>query len=195
VSVGSSGKDGPRGFDGGWGFSVRHLSLAFTGGSVQTKPKIRIDPMNVRILNILQQDGRATTAEIARRMKRAESTIKERIGLMEKAGVIKGYTAIVDKAALGYTTQALIFCNIPSELIDQVDEKLLEIKNVLRLYHMTGERRCVIKIVTKKNEEVWNLVHRVLIPMGIKDVDSHIVMRVADRNPPETIIEEPVRED
>ncbi len=162
---------------------------------METKPKIRIDPMNVRILNILQQDGRATTAEIARKMKRAESTIKERIGLMEKAGVIKGYTAVVDKRALGYTTQALIFCNIPSELIDQVDEKLLEIKNVLRLYHMTGERRCVIKIATKKNEEVWNLVHRVLIPLGVKDVDSHIVMRVADRNPPETIIEEPVRED
>ena len=92
---------------------------------METKPKIRIDPMNVRILNILQQDGRATTAEIARKMKRAESTIKERIGLMEKAGVIKGYTAVVDKRALGYTTQALIFCNIPSELIDQVDEKLL----------------------------------------------------------------------
>jgi len=60
---------------------------------------------------------------------------------------------------------------------------------------MTGERRFVIKIVTKKNEDVWNLVHKVLIPMGIKDVDSHIVMKVADRNPPETIIEEPVRED
>ena len=100
VPVGSPGEDGKkRGCDGRRGFSVRDLSLTFAGGSVQTKPKIRIDPMNVRILNILQQDGRATTAEIARRMKRAESTVKERIGLMEEAGVIKGYTAVVDKRA------------------------------------------------------------------------------------------------
>jgi len=156
--------------------------------------QIRIDPMNIRILNILQKNGRATTAEIARTMKRAESTIKERIGLMEKARVITGYTAVVDKRALGYSTQALIFCNIPSEILDEVDMKLLKMTNVLRIYHVTGERRYVIKIATKTNEEVWNFVHKVLIPLGVKDVDSRIVIKVADRNPPETIIEEPIQQ-
>ena len=150
--------------------------------------------MNIRILNILQEDGRATTAEIARKMKRAESTIKERIGMMEKAGVIKGYTAVVDKRALGYSTQAMIFCNIPSEILDDVDKKLLEVKNVLRIYHVTGERRYVVIIATKANEEVWNFVHKVLIPLGVKDVDSRIIMKIADRNPPETIIKEPVQD-
>ncbi len=113
---------------------------------------------------------------------------------MEKAGVIQGYTAVVDKRALGYSTQALIFCNIPSEILDEVDGKLLQLKNVLRIYHVTGERRYVIKIATKANEEVWRFVHKTLIPLGVKDVDSRIIIKVADRTPPETIIEEPAQD-
>ena len=57
-----------------------------------------LDKMNVRILNLLQRDAKITTAEIARRIKRAESSVRERIYAMEREGIILGYSAIVDKA-------------------------------------------------------------------------------------------------
>ncbi|MCJ2531799.1 MAG: winged helix-turn-helix transcriptional regulator, partial [Candidatus Thermoplasmatota archaeon] len=57
------------------------------------------DAMNRKILNLLQLDGRTTMADIARRLRRSESSIRERIRRMEAKGMIKGYYACVDKRA------------------------------------------------------------------------------------------------
>ncbi|MBI4258338.1 MAG: AsnC family transcriptional regulator, partial [Thaumarchaeota archaeon] len=86
---------------------------------------MKIDKMNVRILNILQRDARKPVSEIARELRRAETTVRERIKLMETEKVIKGYCAVIDKKALGYSTEALIFCNIAPEKLNGAVEKLL----------------------------------------------------------------------
>lgn len=146
--------------------------------------------MNVRIVNLLQRDAKMTTAEIARRIKRAESTIRERIYAMEREGIIQGYSAIVDKAALGYVAEALLFCNIPSSLIDETLAKFEAMKNVIGIYLVSGDRRFVLRIAAHDNRELREFVHRKLIPMGITDVDTRIIMDFREKVPPGGIVDE-----
>jgi DNA-binding Lrp family transcriptional regulator len=146
--------------------------------------------MNVRILNLLQRDAKMTTAEIARKINRAESTIRERIYAMERSGVIQGYCAIVDKSAMGYGSEALVFCNIPSPLIDDSLAKLDGMKPVTGIYLVSGDRRFVIRIAAHDNRELREFVHRRLIPMGITDVDTRIIMDHREKLPPGGIIDE-----
>lgn len=155
-----------------------------------TRRRKPLDKMNLRILNLLQQDAKMTTAEIAKRLKRAESTVRERIYAMERAGVIQGYFAMVDKEALGYNAEALLFCNIPSQLIDATLARLQEIKNVTGIYLVSGDRRFVLRIATHDNRELREFVHRKLIPMGITDVDTRIIMDHREKLPPGGIIDE-----
>ncbi len=146
--------------------------------------------MNVRILNLLQRDAKMTTAEIARKINRAESTIRERIYAMERSGVIQGYCAIVDKSAMGYGSEALMFCNIPSPLIDDSLAKLDGMKHVTGIYLVSGDRRFVIRIAAHDNRELREFVHRRLIPMGITDVDTRIIMDHREKLPPGGIIDD-----
>ncbi len=145
--------------------------------------------MNRRIVNILQRDGRATTAQIARELKRSESSIRERIRRMEARGIIRGYYAYVDKSALGYRSEAFVFCNVDSKDRDRVNRELLGVKNVTGIFHVSGERRLLIKVAAEDNERLRAFVHNKLIPMGIKDVDSRIQMDVTEKLPPDAVVD------
>ena len=151
---------------------------------------MNLDKMNIRILNLLQLDARKTVSDIARELNRAETTVRERIKRMESENIIKGYCAFVDKKALRYDTEALIFCNLEPEKMESAIEKLLKIKNVISISHVTGQRRVVIHVATKSNEEMWSFVHHTIIPLGCTDVDSHVIMRKYDKLPPDGIIED-----
>ncbi len=155
-----------------------------------TRQRRPLDKMNVRILNLLQRDAKMTTAEIARKISRAESTIRERIYAMERSGVIQGYCAIVDKSAMGYGSEALVFCNISSPLIDENLAKLDGMTHVTGIYLVSGDRRFVVRIAAHDNRELREFVHRRLIPMGITDVDTRIIMDHREKLPPGGIIDE-----
>ncbi len=157
------------------------------GQGRQRKP---LDKMNTRIVNLLQQNAKMTTAEIARKINRAESTVRERIYAMEHAGVILGYSAIVDKAALGYNAEGLMFCNIPSPIIDTTLAKFEGMKNITGIYLVSGDRRFVLRIAAHNNRELREFVHRRLIPMGITDVDTRIIMDQREKLPPGGIVDE-----
>lgn len=67
-----------------------------------------LDEIDLRILRSLQEDGRISNAEIARRLGMAASAIYERIRKLEDRGVIRGYTARLDPKALGYGLVAFV---------------------------------------------------------------------------------------
>lgn len=152
--------------------------------------KVPVDSMNRRILNILQKNGRATTAEIARQLRRSESTVRERIQRMEAKGIIRGYYACVDKRALGYNSEAFVFCNVDPKDRVRVTDELLRLKNVTGIFQVSGERRLLIKVAAEDNEKVRSFVHGKLIPLGIKDVDSRIQMDMTEKLPPDAVIED-----
>jgi DNA-binding Lrp family transcriptional regulator len=150
----------------------------------------KVDPMNRRMLDILQRNARATTAEIARNLKRSESTIRERIRRMEERGIIRGYYAYVDKRALGYRSEAFVFCNVDPSDRARVLEELIRMKNVTGIFHVSGERRLLLKVAAEDNQQLRSFIHNRLIPLGIRDVDSRIVMDVTEKFPPDAVVED-----
>jgi Lrp/AsnC family leucine-responsive transcriptional regulator len=60
-----------------------------------------IDAIDKAILNILQQDGRTSNADIARQVNLAPSAVLERIRKLEERRIIRGYSADIDSKALG----------------------------------------------------------------------------------------------
>ena len=115
---------------------------------------MKIDSINKKILHLLQKDARMTYKEIARELNRSETTIRDRIKAMEKVGIIQGYTALIDKTALGLNFFAIILGNpLSSSDLDGVTEKIKKVKNVMRVYQISGEQRLAIFMVAPSYKE------------------------------------------
>jgi DNA-binding Lrp family transcriptional regulator len=73
---------------------------------------LRLDGVDQQIIALLQQNARSSYAEIGSRVALSAPAVKRRVDRLRSGGVIKGYRAIVDPAAIGWTTEAFIelFC-------------------------------------------------------------------------------------
>ncbi|KYK28873.1 hypothetical protein AYK20_06460 [Thermoplasmatales archaeon SG8-52-1] len=142
---------------------------------------MKIDNINKQIIFLLQKDARITYKEIAAELKRSETTIRDRIKAMERVGIIQGYTALIDKTALGLNFFAMIFANpISSTDLDTITDKVKKVKNVLRVYQISGNKRLAIFMVAPSYKELKNIIKTQLIPLGLKDEEIVSVLE-ADR--------------
>ena len=142
---------------------------------------MKIDNINKNILFLLQKDARMTYKEIAIELKRSETTIRDRIKAMEREGIIQGYTVLIDKTALGLNFFAMILMNpINTSDLDSVTEKIKIVKNVLRVYQISGHHRLAIFMVAPSYKALKEIIKTQLLPLGLKD-DEIVTVLEADR--------------
>lgn len=142
---------------------------------------MKIDNINKRILFLLQKDARKTYKEIAAELKRSETTVRDRIKAMERVGIIQGYTALIDKTALGLNFFAMIFANPDSSSdLDTITDKVKKVKNVLRVYQISGHQRIAIFMVAPSYKELKEIIKLQLLPIGLKDEEIVTILE-ADR--------------
>lgn len=142
---------------------------------------MKIDNINKQIIFLLQKDARITYKEIAAELKRSETTIRDRIKAMERVGIIQGYTALIDKTALGLNFFAMILANpVSSSDLDSITDKVKKVKNVLRVYQISGNKRLAIFMVAPSYKELKEIIRLQLLPLGLKDEEIVSVLE-ADR--------------
>ncbi|GAA2636047.1 Lrp/AsnC family transcriptional regulator [Paractinoplanes durhamensis] len=73
---------------------------------------MQMDPVDQRIIALLVADARASYAEIGSKVALSAPAVKRRVDRLRATGVIKGFTAVIDPAAVGWTTEAFVelFC-------------------------------------------------------------------------------------
>jgi DNA-binding Lrp family transcriptional regulator len=138
---------------------------------------MKIDNINKKILYLLQKDARMTYKEIATELKRSETTIRDRIKAMERIGIIQGYTALINKTALGLNFFAIILLNpTSSSEIDTITQKMKKVKNVVRLYEISGHHRLAVFMVAPSYAELKKIVNKQLLPIGLEDEEIITVL-------------------
>jgi DNA-binding Lrp family transcriptional regulator len=73
---------------------------------------LRLDETDQRIIALLQEDARASYADIGAQVALSAPAVKRRVDRLRSNGVIRGYTAVIDPGAVGWTTEAFVelFC-------------------------------------------------------------------------------------
>ncbi len=100
----------------------------------------KLDPIDHRILEILQKNARTRLNEMAQQLGLTIPTISERIQKLEDRGFIKGYTAILDAKRLGKDITAFITVSIDSSKHYQMFmERARETEEILECHSVTGE--------------------------------------------------------
>lgn len=120
------------------------------------------DDTNLKILELLQEDGKLGVHKISKSVGKGISTVHARIKAMEEEKIIKKYSAILDPVLLDRPTLALIFVTIRYRVPDRADllsqkqfcEEIAKHPFVQEVFVLSGQYDVFLKVRTKDVEEM-----------------------------------------
>src|SRR2546427_8831620 len=122
-----------------------------------------MDEIDLRIVDLLQRNGRATQLEIARAVGLSQPAVAARIRKLEERAVITGYAARVDAAWLGSDITAFIGVGIEHpKYFDAFARKVLNLDEVLECHRVAGQDSYLLKVKTRNTRTLDRLVVEVL---------------------------------
>jgi Lrp/AsnC family transcriptional regulator, regulator for asnA, asnC and gidA len=133
------------------------------------------DKNDVQIVNMLLEDGRMPSSEIARRIGLSERVVRYRIDHMVENGVIQ-VSAVVKPEAFGLSIKADVWLEVDSDQILIVARKLAKFDSVTYVACGIGENDISIQVVAADTQEVYHFVTDIVrkIP-GVRKTTTSIV--------------------
>jgi len=147
---------------------------------------VQLDRTDLRILVVLQGEGRITNAELAERVSLSPSACLRRLQRLESEGVLTGYTAQVDPQAVGLGLQAFVRVQLSKHESAAV-ERFVELVNgwdeVVACYALTGDMDYLMHVYVADLQDFSRfLLDRLLNATGVADVNSSFVLRTVKRS-------------
>lgn len=141
----------------------------------------KIDEIDRNILRVLKTDGRIGVAELATRVGLSQSPVSRRLQRLEERGIITGYAAMIDEAALGFGIS--VFVSVKLER--QVDDAIAKFERAVRLlpevvdcWLMTGNRDYLLRIAASGLPEFERFLTTSLTRIdGVASIESSIPLR------------------
>jgi DNA-binding Lrp family transcriptional regulator len=119
-------------------------------------PQPLYDPIDLRILHELQEDGRITNVELASRVGLTAPPCLRRVKTLEDEGIVQGYHANLNAAKLGYTITVFAMVSLKSQAenhLREFEEHIALLPQVRECYMLNGEIDFILKIVSRDLSE------------------------------------------
>ena len=128
-----------------------------------------LDGRDLDIIAALQEDARATYADVAARVGMSASAVHERVRKLEQSGVIRSYRAVVDPEALGLFVTALIAATpLDPSQPDDLPERVAEFPEVEDCFSVAGEANYILKVRTQTTGDLEDLIRRLREKAGVR---------------------------
>jgi Lrp/AsnC family transcriptional regulator, leucine-responsive regulatory protein len=124
-----------------------------------------LDEINRRLLDELQRDGRVAFAELGRRVGLSAPAVAERVGRLEREGVITGYRAEVDPRAIGYRLAAVVRVRPFARQIHKIPEIAEQTPEIVECERITGEDCYLLRLHVHEMEDLEPVLDR-FTPFG-----------------------------
>ncbi|MFF5584942.1 Lrp/AsnC family transcriptional regulator [Streptomyces hygroscopicus] len=119
------------------------------------------DAIDWRILDVLQREGRASFADLARSVSMSASAVTERVRRLEEAGIISGYAAVVDPEKVGLTIMAFVRLRYPNSNYKPFHDLVEEMPEILEAHHVTGDDCFIIKVAARSMRHLEEVSGRI----------------------------------
>lgn len=141
---------------------------------------ISLDSIDRKLLATLQENGRLTATELADRVGLTTSPCLRRLRLLEEAGIIRGYTALLDQKKLGLPVSVFVSIKLERQQEDALQKFEAAIRRcpeVLECYLMTGPRDYLLRVVAKDLADYERFVKDTLTRIdGIANIESSFAL-------------------
>jgi DNA-binding Lrp family transcriptional regulator len=138
---------------------------------------LRLDDLDRRIVACLLEDARLSFSQIGGQVGLSAPAVKRRVDRMRHDGVITGYAAVVDPAALGWTTEAFVelFCagrTSPAEIYASIRRH----PEVVAAYTVTGEANALVHLRAHDIQSLEEALERLRNEPNIVQTKTSIVL-------------------
>ncbi|HWP24951.1 MAG TPA: Lrp/AsnC family transcriptional regulator [Xanthobacteraceae bacterium] len=140
----------------------------------------RLDAIDRKILKELQEDGRITNVELARRVGISAPPCLRRVRVLEQSGYIRGYRALLDEKKLGYevTVFALVHLSSQAEPDLKAFEEFVRKEPLVReCWMLSGEIDFILKCVAPDLKTFQAFVAELTAAPHVRNVKTSLVLR------------------
>lgn len=140
-----------------------------------------IDKIDRRIIQELSQNARLTTLQLSEAAGLSPTPIARRIRRLEDAGIVRGYAALIDEAALGFGVSVFVSVKLEKQVDDALETfetAIAQFQEVVDCWLMTGNRDYLLRVATRDLKEFERfLVGRLTKVRGVASIESAIPLR------------------
>ena len=142
---------------------------------------MKLDPVDIRILNELQNDSSHSNVELAKRVHLSPSPCLMRVKALKDKGVIRNYVALVDPKILGLGLNVFISISLKEqskEALGKFEERISEHDEVMECYLMTGDSDYLIRVAVADMGALEKFILEQLTPIpGIEKIRSSFALK------------------
>jgi DNA-binding Lrp family transcriptional regulator len=140
-----------------------------------------LDQIDVVLLTELQRDSRQTVQQLAEAAGLSSTPCWKRVKELEAAGIIRGYTALVDREKVGLQLAVIAELNLTQHSEDQVrrfERAVADCPQIVSCYSTTGQADYVIKVLVADVQAYERFLHEVAFKLpGVTHVRSSVVLK------------------
>ena len=137
-----------------------------------------VNDLDLQIIKLLQEDCRLSFNEIARKLGISVGTAFNHVKNLEKKGILKGYTVIVDSVKLGYSLTVLMLIQAEGSYLTHVENKIARTANAVAVYDITGDYDAAV-IAKFKDRAALNAYVKTLLALPhIKRTVTNVALNV-----------------
>ncbi len=142
---------------------------------------MNLDPVDLRILTCLQENGRISNQDLADRVALSPSACLRRVRLLEESGVIGGYRAWFDAERLGLEIEAIVQVSMRRDVEgwhETFEAAVQTWPEVLSAYVITGDSSYILRVQARNLKHYSDfIVNRLYRTRGVMDIRSNIVLQ------------------
>jgi DNA-binding Lrp family transcriptional regulator len=146
-----------------------------------------LDSIDRRLLAELQDEGRVTNVDLARRVGLTAPPCLRRVRALEEAGVIRGYHADLDASSLGFTITVFAMVSLKSQAEEDLkafENHIKALPEVRECHMLNGEIDFILKIVSKDLQSFQEFLTSKLTPApNVASVKTSLTIRTAKNEP------------
>ena len=135
-----------------------------------------LDEIDRKIIKVLEHDARTSLRKISELVKVSLGTVSNRVKKMEKNGVIKGYSVILDPDQIGWELNVVIGLRIQKGRLIEIQEKIAKDSRVHGVYDVTGDFDSMVIARAKNRKDLDDLSKNVLSIDGVERSITHLVL-------------------
>jgi len=137
---------------------------------------VALNGTDIKILKVLLSDARLSCRQIARKIGVSIGTVLSRIRKMEKEGVIKRYSAVVDHEKLGYELTVVTEITVSKGRLLEMEKEIAKLPTVCCVYDVTGLTDAMVIAKFKSREELSNFTKSLLAMPFVERTNTHVVL-------------------
>jgi Lrp/AsnC family transcriptional regulator, leucine-responsive regulatory protein len=142
---------------------------------------MKLDAIDLRILDQLQRDGALSNVELARRVSLSPSPCLARVKALEGSGVIQRYVALVSATALGLGLSVFISISLTTQsksALAEFEAHIARLDEVMECYLMTGDSDYLLRVAVPDMGALERLILEQLSPIpGVEKIRSSFALK------------------